>query len=230
MRTDFLLAPCGSAKIQNLFCCFVISIMVTVLVTILVTGQVPLTKMEIYVLQNHTEIRCCREKFRFERFGIAWQFFGFTDNLSQTAAAPLHVFHAVKQIGNYRIPAYRTDAVDVTLLNWRAFKHSAGRYDLHTIIEHINVNLAAHHNVIAVLCEVNSYAKSLPEPLILWEIRQLLLCINFSILQVVFQPVDQILLLFLSVFMNCFYRYAMLLQLFFLNPWIRFRIDFRCDY
>lgn len=84
--------------------------------------------------------------------------------------------------------------------------------------------------VIPVLCEVNSYAKSLPEPLILWEIRQLLLCINFSILQVVFQPVDQILLLFLSVFMNCFYRYAMLLQLFFLNPWIRFRIDFRCDY
>ena len=84
--------------------------------------------------------------------------------------------------------------------------------------------------VTAVLCEVNSYAKSLPEPLVLWEIRQLLLCINFSILQVVFQPVDQILLLFLSVFMNCFYRYAMLLQLFFLNPWIRFRIDFRCDY
>lgn len=92
------------------------------------------------------------------------------------------------------------------------------------------ITLDKDFQISRVLCEVNSYAKSLPEPLILWEIRQLLLCINFSILQVVFQPVDQILLLFLSVFMNCFYRYAMLLQLFFLNPWIRFRIDFRCDY
>ena len=36
--------------------------------------------------------------------------------------------------------------------------------------------------VTAVLCEVNSYAKSLPEPLVLQEIRQFLLHINFSIL------------------------------------------------
>ena len=81
-----------------------------------------------------------------------------------------------------------------------------------------------------MLCEVNSYAKLLPNSLVLQEIRQFLLCINFSILQIVFQPVNQILFLLFIVFRNCFHGGAMLFQLFFLNLWIRFRIDLRCNY
>ena len=61
------------------------------------------------------------------------------------------------------------------------------RSNLKSIIVHINVNLCSNDLIIPVLCEVNSYAKLLPNSLVLQEIRQFLLYINFSILQIVFQ-------------------------------------------
>ena len=131
---------------------------------------------------------------------------------------------------NNFISPHRRNSLQIQILNPASVKHSSMRSNLKSIIVHINVNLCSNDLIIPVLCEVNSYAKLLPNSLVLQEIRQFLFCINFSILQIVFQPVNQILFLLFIIFRNRLHGGAMLFQLFFLNLWIRFHIDLRCNY
>lgn len=82
-----------------------------------------------------------------------------TYDFAKSATFPFHETKPVKNISKNRVSPRGRNRKRVSFLNYRTIGHTAGRINLHPIIENVNVDFTTIDQVITVLCEVNSYAK-----------------------------------------------------------------------
>lgn len=105
-------------------------------------------QVEVHIFQHDAKIGAGGMEFRAQLLGVAGELFRLADDFPQTAAAALHKFHSVEQISNDWITAHGADRVDVAILDRLALKHAARRLDLQPVVVHVDVDLAAAHNVV----------------------------------------------------------------------------------
>lgn len=116
----------------------------------------------IHILQHRSEVRRCAEELGLQTIVITGELRCLAKDLRQSAAPPLHTFHTVEQIRDHRVAPGRSNGMDITILDCSTIIHASMALDLKPVIEHIDMDLAAQQDVVAMYQRVHKSLSDRP--------------------------------------------------------------------